>query len=195
MLMLHVMLELARAAHMFPQLPQWFVSFVVFVSQPFAGFPSQSPKPALQGYVQLPALHAAPVLERAVHMVPHVPQLLGSVVVARHTPEQLVCPGGHAWPQVPAAQVALPPAAGAQTRRHAPQLLTSAAVLVSQPLAGLPSQSAQLGLQLPTAQRPATQVGVALARAQVAPQAPQWATLTSTLVSQPLPALQSPKPT
>jgi hypothetical protein len=135
-------------AHGRPHPPQFEGLLRVSVSQPLAALPSQLPKPVLQAAMaQTPAAHV-PVALVKVHARPQAPQLDGSLAVARHVPEQLVWPAGQAWPQVPAAQVALPPAAGRQTLRHTPQWLVSVWRLVSQPLAALPSQSA----------KPATQV-------------------------------------
>jgi len=54
-----------------------------------------------------------------------------------------------------------------------PQLLGSVAVLVSQPLAALPSQLAKPALQLATVQAPAMQAAVPLGAEQTVPQAPQ----------------------
>jgi hypothetical protein len=83
-----------------------------------------------------------------------------------------------------------------QVASHAPQLFTLVARVTSQPLAGLPSQSAKPVLQVKP-QDPSVQVVVALAReGQAAMHAPQWLVLVLMFVSQPsvrLP-LQSPKP-
>ncbi len=91
---------------------------------------------------------------------------------------------------------------GAHAPRHAgraagPAVASSVWRLVSQPLAGFMSQSAKPALQAPIAQAPIAQVAVALAKRQVAPQAPQlFASSPRTLVSQPSAAvpLQSKKP-
>ena len=42
----------------------------------------------------MPDEHVALALVK-LHTLPQVPQLLASEAVARHTPEQLVCPVGH----------------------------------------------------------------------------------------------------
>ena len=65
------------------------------------------------------------------------------------------------------------PLGNEQTLPHAPQLLTSPVVLISQPLAGSRSQSAKPALQVKP-HTPAAQVGCALAGVgQTVPQAPQ----------------------
>ncbi len=86
--------------------------------------------------------------------------------------------------------------AAAQARPQAPQSERLVRVSTSQPLAGLPSQSAKPALQEATRQAPATQAGVALAGRHTLPQAPQLVALVVTLVSQPLPRApsQSAKP-
>ena len=73
----------------------------------------------------------------------------------------------------------------------------SESTLTSQPLAGLPSQSAKPAAQAPIAQAPIAQVGVALAKAQRMPQPPQLAmSAARTATSQPLAGMpsQSAKP-
>ena len=95
--------------------PQWAELVRVSTSHPLAVLPSQLAKPVLHApNVHVPAAHVALALVNA-HTRAHTPQLFTSVCVARQTPEQLVCPVGHAWPHTPPVQVALPPAAGAHT--------------------------------------------------------------------------------
>jgi hypothetical protein len=80
---------------------------------------------------------------------------------------------------------------------HAPQLLASFARSASQPLSGLPSQSAKPAAQLPTTQRPEAQVMVVCAgAAQRAPHAPQFIASVAVRASQPslTTPLQSLKP-
>jgi hypothetical protein len=98
-------------------------------------------------------------------------------------------------PHVPMAQtpVAL---AGAHACPQAPQLSLDVRKSVSQPLAGLPSQSPKFGEQTKP-HPPAEQTRVALVRlGQAVWQVPQWSTETRRSVSQPLVELpsQSPKP-
>src|SRR5581483_4391528 len=72
----------------------------------------------------------------------------------------------------------------------------SVLLFTSQPLAALWSQSRKPALQVPIPHVLLVQTAVALGGAQVAPHAPQLATLVVVLVSQPSEAtpLQSPKP-
>ncbi len=69
-------------------------------------------------------------------------------------------------------------------------------VFTSQPLEGLPSQSAKPAAQAATLQAPTAQRAVALGRAHARPQAPQSVALSSRLTSQPLTGFssQSAKP-
>lgn len=82
-----------------------------------------------------------------------------------------------------------------QRRPQAPQLFTLEKRSISQPLAGRRSQSAKPVLHAPTVQAPAVHEAVALASAQVLPQAPQLAVVVVG-VSQPsvFERLQSAKP-
>jgi hypothetical protein len=55
--------------------PQFALSVEVVISQPFAIFPSQSPKPPLQAATHAPAMHAAaPFAITSGHAFGHVPQ-------------------------------------------------------------------------------------------------------------------------
>ena len=79
--------------HAFPQLPQLLLFEVRLTSQPFAGLPSQLPKPGVQLVTkQDPALHAELALASE-HVFPHTPQLLGSEPRLTQAPLQLVSPG------------------------------------------------------------------------------------------------------
>jgi hypothetical protein len=73
-----------------PQAPQLFASFEMLVSQPLAGFWSQSAKPALQARItHAPALQPVTALGKE-QTRPQAPQLLGSVWVLTHVPLQIV---------------------------------------------------------------------------------------------------------
>ena len=86
------------------------------------------------------------------------------------------------------------PRGGMQSAPQAPQLVALPAVLVSHPLAGLPSQSLNPTSQV-YAHVPALQALVECARAsQACPHAPQWKTSVKVLVSQPLLAMESQSP-
>jgi hypothetical protein len=175
---------------------------VVFrsTSHPLVGAPSQSPKPTPQRVTaQLPMAQDEVAFARA-QTRPHAPQLDG--VIARLVsqplaalPSQSPKPGLHrATAQVPTLQLAVA-LAREHARPQAPQLVTLVSVLVSQPLAALPSQSPKPRPQV-ISQRPAAQRGVPFWLEQSAPHAPQCATLDASATSQPLAALpsQSPKP-
>ncbi len=84
------------------QAPQLALSVFVFTSQPFAGLPSQSAKPALHAPIaQVPAAHVAPAFANE-QRIPHPPQLFTSVartfvsqpVLA--SPSQSANPAAHA---------------------------------------------------------------------------------------------------
>ena len=131
------------AGHTFPHVLQLFTSEVVFVSQPFAGFPSQSLKPTVHTGV-----HPAPVqlvLPCAfAHVAPHPRQFVTVFSCVSHPffafesqlPKPLVHAGTHAPPThdvVPLPFVHAEP--------HPPQLPVDVCTFVSHPFAGLPSQS------------------------------------------------------
>jgi hypothetical protein len=101
--------------------------------------------------------------------------LLQSIVPAGQLvhwlPLQLV-PFGQTWPQLP-------------------QLFLSVDVLISQPLAALPSQLAIGALHTGCEHWPLTHVSVPPVMLQACPQEPQLATSVSMLVSQPLLATPS----
>ncbi len=88
--------------------------------------------------------------------MPQAPQLLGSLRRFAQRPAEpptaphKVCPGPHEPAQVPAEHVVAPPIGGEHARPHAAQLLTLVLRLVSQPFAGLPSQSPKPGAQRST---------------------------------------------
>jgi hypothetical protein len=111
-------------------------------------------------------------------------------------PSQSPKPALHVDRQVLAEQLGVAPGRVGQTVPQVPQWLRSVVRLTSQPLAGLPSQSAKPVLQV-NPHVPPVQLLVALARAgQTLPQAPQLVTELVRLASQPLERLlsQLPKP-
>ena len=131
--------------HVVAHVPQCSTLLDVFVSQPFAGLPSQSPKPALHApRTQAPPLHDALALGNA-QAWPQIPQF--AALVPRSVsqpfaalPSQSPCPAGH----IPTAHV--PPLQIAPVAVHAcpqlPQLDGFTARSTSHPFAALPSQSA-----------------------------------------------------
>jgi hypothetical protein len=178
--------------HTLPQAPQWVGEDERLVSQPLAALPSQLPKPELQTKPQLPRVQRGIALACAGQTLPHAPQFDGSVCRSTQRPEQKVVGATqrfvhmrdeHTWPTM-------------QARPQAPQWAFETARLTSQPLAGLPSQSAKSVLHAPTAHAPLTHTAVALGRVHAPPQRPQCATLVRRSTSQPLAGLpsQSPKP-
>ncbi len=133
--------QLVLAPSLLPHIPQLFTSVLRFVSQPLAAMPSQSPKPALQANpTQAPATQAGEAFAKVpLQARPHAPQWVLLVCRLTQAPPQSVWPVGHT--QVPVEQE--PPV---QVRPQAPQF-NAVVVLVSQPLAMLPSQSAKPVLQ------------------------------------------------
>jgi hypothetical protein len=128
-----------------PQAPQFCASVRSATSHPVLTALSQLPKPALQTIEQAPAEQLAnPFTE--LHAMPQVPQWAVDVLMLVSQPleaalSQLPQPVSQAaTAQVPVlhAPVAW---AGAHATEHAPQSV-SVRMLVSQPLAGLPSQLA-----------------------------------------------------
>lgn len=139
----------------------------------------------LGAYWQLPDTQLWPVAQAW----PQAPQFAGSVsrFVSQGvdgSPSQSAYGGVHAQtPQTPPTQIAQPP-----PEPHAcpqpPQLFTSAARFVSQPLVGFPSQSPQPGSHLGW-QAPAMHWARACWVPHTMPQPPQLFTSFETLVSQP----------
>ena len=87
---LGVPLALLQAA---PHPPQLLVLMSMLISHPFAGLPSQSAKPALQVYWQLPSEQPVAVMlagAREAQFAPHAPQFERSVFVLTSQPS--ACP-------------------------------------------------------------------------------------------------------
>jgi hypothetical protein len=74
------------ASQALAQAPQLAASTARFVSQPLAGSPSQSPKPALQLGLQAPALHVVDPFGLT-HALPQAPQF--AALVAKLTSQPL----------------------------------------------------------------------------------------------------------
>jgi hypothetical protein len=108
----------------------------VFPSQPSFGSPSQSANPDAQLVIEhFPALHAS-LAWFVLHAAPHPPQFASSVAVLVSQPSatfalQSPKPALHAMAQRPAAQEGAPFRLE-QTAPHAPQLVVSSSVFVSQ---------------------------------------------------------------
>jgi hypothetical protein len=112
--------------HALSQVPQCIGSLVRSAHEPV-----QSVRPP----VHPPVLHT-PVAQTSpeLHTVGQAPQWLGSDERLTHRPLQSSEPLGHAYPHLPAAQVATAPDGGLQTLAQAPQLKTSSSVGMQSPL-------------------------------------------------------------
>jgi hypothetical protein len=135
-------------------------------SQPFAPWPSQLPKPALQLVTaQTPPLHA-PVPLLNMHALPQRPQCATESVTRTSQPSdgialQFSKPRLQAATlHVPAAQAAVP-FATVQPRPQAPQCASETLVSVSHPLLELPSQLPRFGSHEPSMHAPAAHVAEA----------------------------------
>jgi hypothetical protein len=119
----------------------------VSVSQPLLTIPSQSPKLALQLAIpQVPAVHeGVPFITVQARL--HIPQCEGDVLTLVSQPSvafmlQSPKPELQVKPHLPALHVVVALARVGQTFPQLPQCIVLVCVLVSQPLAALPSQSA-----------------------------------------------------
>ncbi len=150
--------------------------------------------------LQLPT-HAPPphVTEPPVgvaHAWLHTPQFAGSFEVFAQAAPHRIAGGvqGHSaptQPQTPPTQVAVAPAGTEQTCPHAPQLLTSLSVCVSQPLTLSLSQSVYPGSQELTTQMFAVQWGTAWGSVQACPQLPQLDGSVAVWISHPFDGTRS----
>lgn len=106
----------------------------------------QGERPCAQAMVQFPPAHAGLPLPAVGggHALQPAPQCCGSTVVSKQVvpAPQVENPGEQPTPQAPPAQVGKPFGVPGQTVVQVPQWLGSVVVPVSQPFAGLPSQSA-----------------------------------------------------
>ena len=133
--------------HAAPHVPQFDASVVTSVSQPFARFPSQLPRPALHTTLHDPAEHVAEPPAYAGHALPHAPQFATSAFLFTSqpfdaTPSQSAYPGWH-WftAQAPPKHVA-DACDSAHTLPHPPQWFLSPLVSTSHPFPALLSQLA-----------------------------------------------------
>jgi hypothetical protein len=130
--------------HARPQPPQCETAARVLVSQPLAGFESQSPNPAAQAKAHTPAAHEGVALAGDGQALPQRPQWASEVARLAHEPAQLVSPAAQVERHAPAEHTS--PAAHA--RPHAPQWARSLWVLTSQPVEAIASQSPKPALQV-----------------------------------------------
>ena len=116
-------------------------------SQPLAGLPSQSAKPALHTMPHAPAAHVAVALARAGHALPQRPQWAAWVATLTHAAPHATRPVAQLVAHAPALHTMPAPHARPQAPQWAPLFMRS----TSQPLAAARSQSAQPVAQAPTA--------------------------------------------
>jgi hypothetical protein len=161
--------------------------------------PPQLDWPAGQACTQVLALQVTLPPTGAAHALPQRLQLAVLLRVSTSQPlgtrpSQLAKPALHApMPHTPAEQVEVPLAVE-QALPQRPQLPVLLRVSTSQPLRGLPSQSAKPASQV-NPHAPEEQNTEAFARAaQARPQPPQCRTLVLVFTSQPLPRLPSQSP-
>jgi hypothetical protein len=107
----HVVVPCALAQAV-PQAPQLVTVVFRFVSQPFVGFESQLPKPALQvPSVHVPVAQLSVALARS-HTTPQPPQFVRLVVAFSQPlfglPSQFAKPVAHVGTQAPPVQVVVP---------------------------------------------------------------------------------------
>jgi hypothetical protein len=181
-----------------PQVPQLLTSELLAISQPFVSKPSQLRKPALQLIPHMPAEQVG-VPFWLLQTVPQAPQC--SVEVFRFVSQPFeAMPSQSAQGVVQEAMAHAPPEQTAvafgrlQAAPQAPQCETLVRRLTSQPSALCELQLPNPSLQEASAHEPAAQVGVAFAKVQALPQAPQWKVDVFRLVSQPFAALPSQLP-
>jgi hypothetical protein len=187
-LFLHTALALVIAQAVL-HAPQFFKSVAMFVSQPSVAMPLQSAKPALQA----PTLHWEATQEGVplgiTQATPQPPQLVGLVVMSVSQSfglsSQSPSPGAQLLMlQTPLVHLAEPPTVE-HLFLHAPQLVTSLLVEVSQPLTTLSSQSEKPSVHV-IWHWEATHVGVPLKSEHAPPQLPQFNGSFVVLTSQPL---------
>lgn len=180
-----------------PQPPHALTLFVVAVSQPFATFASQLPKPAPQMIPHAPFVHVGePLFELQAFM--HAPQFDVFVAVLISQPFVLFpsqfanVPTHDVISHVPVAQDVF--ALGyPHVVPHEPQLL-SVFRFVSHPFEYKPSQSANPLLHERIAQLPDMHCGVPLATKHALPHVPQLFTSVVVVVSHPFVGLPSQSP-
>jgi hypothetical protein len=182
-----------------PQAPQFDTLVCVLTSQPFAARPSQLPKLALQvPSVQEPEAHDSVAFAKS-QIAPQDPQFDSVVRFVSQPLEALPSQLPNPELQVPSWHAPPKQVEPAFVKLHAvaqlPQWVGLFVVLVSQPLATLPSQLPKPDEHV-IEQVPAEHAGVPLADEHAAPQPPQFAVLVLMLVSQPFDVLPSqlPKP-
>jgi hypothetical protein len=185
------------AVQAFPQAPQLLASVSRLLEHPL---PEQLPNCGLhEATPQTPAMQLGVPLV-AWQTCPHALQSFTSEPRAASQPlasepSQFENPGLHVIPHVEFAHVGVP-FCPLHVLPQPPQFAGEVLVSTSQPFAGLPSQSANGGVQLTMVQAPLEHPAVAFGRLQTVLQTPQCEGFVWRFVSHPSPALplQSPKP-
>ncbi len=195
-----------RPPHDIPQAPQCARSLCVLASQPSIWSPLQlRNEPVHAPMTQVPARHCEPALAK-LQVRPQAPQLFTTcapievpetpvkVFVSQPStsiPLQSPLPMGQSarpLPHTPIWHSGTLPTGAMQRLPHIMQLRASVARLVSQPLAGLRSQSEKPAMQVKS-QVPARHTATAFGGvAQARPQPPQCIVLVCVFTSQPLAA-------
>ncbi len=179
-----------------PHPPQFVTLADPFVSQPLVTFPSQFRKYPLHANPQDPPAHDEVALVTPPHAVVHSPQCAGSVALntsqpSAASPLQSAYPARQVCVQTLFEHAIVAFARDGQAAPHPPQCAPDVRRSVSQPFAGLLSQSPKFGLQVPIAQIPAAHTAVAFANAQIVPHPPQFVGSLVIAVSHPLDAAPS----
>jgi len=181
-----------------PQAPQLALSVCAFTSQPSPACPLQSRNPLTHdATLHAPPLQAPEALGGR-QAIPQPPQWASEPLVSvshpvTALPSQSPQPALQSSEHAPLVQRGEPFCDG-HTLLHAPQLLTSPAMLVSQPLEVTRSQSWYPALQAAMTQLPALHAGIALGSEHALPQPPQLAVLESSATSQPSEGLRLQSP-
>ena len=177
-----------------PHAPQLAASVPMAVSQPLLTGPAQWAKPAWHVVTaHVPAAQLVVAWGNA-QALPHAPQFV-LVVSGDSQPvatllSQSPKPGLHVIWQAPAVHCEVAVCAVEHTLRHRPQLPASVVSVISQPLAGLASQSAKPAPHT-MPQTPPEQLALPCVAVHTLPQAPQLATSETMRTSQPLAAALS----
>jgi hypothetical protein len=181
--------------HATPQPPQ-LASEVRAVSHPSTSDMLQLPQPASQlETAQVPVVHVSVEFGRT-QAVPQVPQSVTVRMDVSQPLESMLSQSSRPTLQLPMLQTPVEQSAVANAREHVipqPPQFASVRVLVSQPSATLPLQSAQPALHETISHVPVVQLPLAFAGAHAIPQAPQLVSVL-TRVSHPLALMPSQLP-
>jgi hypothetical protein len=180
--------------HAWPHVPQLETVTMRFISQPSLLIPLQFANPALHAPIPHTPAVQTDVPLATIHVSPHWPQLFMDMFrFVSHPsagfPLQFAKEPLHKpMEQNPMVQagVAL---AKLHTVPHAPQLLISVVIFISQPSFWMLLQLKNPALHPPISQTPAVQVDDAFGNTQLLPQPPQLNILVRRLTSQPSPVM------